>query len=67
MDGRTVLPLVNSAKGRFVLAIAFHDRCDMVVATAVMSGGDLAVHENAVVKFLNSEDVRRSAAMTLGL
>lgn len=54
-------------KATSALAIAFHDRCDMVVATAVVAGDDLAAHENAVITFLKSEEVRRWAEVTLGL
>ncbi|HEY6994331.1 MAG TPA: hypothetical protein VH397_11520 [Xanthobacteraceae bacterium] len=69
MDGRSRRYALggNGTKGRSVLAIAFHDRCDMVVATAVVAGDEPAGHENAVVEFLNSEEVRRWAEVTLGL
>jgi hypothetical protein len=69
MDGRTRRYALDGpgAKGRSVLAIALHDRCDMIVATAVVAGDDPAAHENAVIEFLKSEEVRRWAEVTLGL
>jgi hypothetical protein len=48
------------------LLMAFHDRCDLVVATAVMK--DRAPDaERAVVAFLNSDVVRAWLERTLGL
>jgi hypothetical protein len=49
------------------LAIAFHDRCDMIVATAALAGNQPAAHEDAVLAFLNSDRVLRWAEVTLGL
>ncbi len=49
------------------LAIAFHDRCDMIVATAAMGGDQPARHEDAVLAFLNRDLVLRWAEVTLGL
>jgi len=52
---------------RSALAIAFHDRCDLIVATAAIDGphpGDL---EANVLQFLNSDLVLRWAELTLGL
>ena len=52
---------------RSALAIAFHDRCDLIVATAAIEGprpGDL---EANVLEFLNSDLVLRWAEVTLGL
>jgi hypothetical protein len=57
----------HGAKARSVLVIALHDRCDMVVVTAVVDGEDQVAHETAVIAFLNSDEVRRWAAATLGL
>jgi hypothetical protein len=57
----------RGADARPALAIALHDRCDMVVATAVAAGADHWRHENAVVEFLNTDAVRRWAEVTLGL
>ena len=69
MDGRSrrYALVGRSAKARSVLAVALHDRCDMIVATAVVAGDEPAAHENAVIEFLKSEEVRRWAEATLGL
>ena len=48
------------------LALAFNDRCDVIVATFV--GSDhLAAWEPKVLAFLNSDPVLRWAEKTLGL
>jgi len=57
----------HGAKWRSALAIAFHDRCDMVVATVAIAGEDAGRHEAAVLEFLKGEDVRRWTETTLGL
>jgi hypothetical protein len=52
---------------RSALAMAFHERCDLIVATAAIDGphpGDL---EGTVLQFLNSDLVLRWAEVTLGL
>ena len=49
------------------LAIAFNDRCDAVVATAIVAHPRPAPIEPSVVAFLNSETVIRWAEVTLGL
>jgi len=60
IDGR-------GARERRALTIAFHDRCDMIVATATIGGGELAAHEDAVLAFLGGDLVRRWAQAELGL
>ena len=50
-----------------MLAIVFHDRCDMVVATAVVAGDESAAHENTVIEFLRTDEVRHWAEVTIGL
>jgi hypothetical protein len=57
----------HGAKGRSVFVIALHDRCDMIVVTTVAARGEPAAHENAVIGFLNSDEVRHWAEATLGL
>jgi hypothetical protein len=49
------------------LAVAFHDHCDMIVATAVIGGEQPAAQEGAVLELLNSDRVLRWAEVTLGL
>jgi hypothetical protein len=49
------------------LAIAFNDRCDAVVATAVVAHDHPKTIEPSVVDFLNSEVIVHWAEVTLGL
>jgi hypothetical protein len=49
------------------LAVAFNDRCDAVVATAVVAQDRPAAIEPSVIAFLNSETIVHWAAVTLGL
>jgi len=49
------------------LAIAFNDRCDVIVATAVVPDGPAARVEPAVLAFLNSDTVVHWAEKVLGL
>jgi hypothetical protein len=49
------------------LAIAFNDRCDAVVATAVVDHKIPGAIEASVIEFLNSKDVVHWAEVTLGL
>ena len=55
----------QSAKS--VLSVAFNDRCDAIVATAVVEGDRTGAQEPAVLEFLNGDLVRRWAELTLGL
>ena len=50
-----------------VLAIAFNDRCDAIVATATVAHDRPATLEPSVIDFLNSEAVVHWAEVTLGL
>jgi hypothetical protein len=50
---------------RSALAIAFNDKCDVVVAT-VTAAGDLAKAEREALQFLNGERVLRWARAELG-
>jgi hypothetical protein len=49
------------------LTIAFNDRCDAIVATAVSGDDDHSSVESLVLKFLNSDTVVQWAEKTLGL
>jgi hypothetical protein len=49
------------------LAIAFNDRCDAIVATAVVAHDQPKTMEASVIDFLNSEVVVHWAEVTLGL
>jgi hypothetical protein len=49
------------------VAIAFNDRCDAVVATALIAHPDAISIEPTVIAFLNSETVVHWVEITLGL
>jgi hypothetical protein len=57
----------RGATAKSAVSIAFHDRCDLIVATASIGGDQPGVHEDAVLEFLNSDLVLRWAEVTLGL
>jgi len=50
-----------------VLSVGFNERCDAIVATAVVGQERPAQVEQAVLDFLNSKTVLRWAEVTLGL
>jgi hypothetical protein len=69
MKGRS-RPYAVSGRGaaaKSALAIAFHERCDMIVVTAAVGADQPAAQEPAVLEFLNSDVVLRWAEVTLGL
>lgn len=53
--------------GRTALAIAYNDKCDVVVATLVASGDQARRFEPGALVFLNSDAVMDWARVTLGL
>jgi hypothetical protein len=55
------------AAGRAALSIGFNDRCDAIIATAVVSDGQPTAVEPAVIEFLNSRTIARWAEIALGL
>jgi hypothetical protein len=57
-----LVPAVKSA-----LALAFNDRCDAIVATAVIGGDQPTAQEPAVLEFLNGNLVRKWAEIALGI
>ena len=69
MKGRSRAYALNArnALGKAVISVAFNDRCDMVVATAVLGDNRPAAIEPSVIEFLNGERVLRWAGVTLGL
>jgi hypothetical protein len=69
MKGRSRVFNAEGAMGAQVsaLSIGFNDRCDAIVATAVVAPGHAADIEPAVLAFLNSRTVLRWAEVTLGL
>jgi hypothetical protein len=57
----------GSVTVKSALIVAFHDRCDMIVATAALGNNDPALQHDVVLDFLNSDLVLRWAETTLGL
>jgi len=53
--------------GKSALSIGFNDRCDAIVATAVLAHEQPAAVERSVLEFLNSKTVVQWAEVTLGL
>jgi hypothetical protein len=49
------------------LSVGFNDRCDAIIATAVVDAGSPKAVEQAVLGFLNGPTVLRWAEVTLGL
>lgn len=67
MKGRSRPYAVARGTQRRVLALAFNERCDVIVATAVIGHEHPAALEPAVLAFLNGDTVMRWAEVTLGL
>lgn len=57
----------NSQPGKSALSIGYNDRCDAIVATAVVPHDRPDDVEPAVIEFLNGPTVMRWAEVTLGL
>jgi hypothetical protein len=53
--------------GKSALTIAFNDRCDAIVATAIVAHDQTEVVENAVLAFVNGAIILKWAQLTLGL
>ena len=69
MQGRSraYMLAARNAPGKVALSVAFNDRCDMVVATAVLPYDRPTMVEAAVMTFLNSRTVLGWAEVSLGL
>jgi len=69
MNGRSRPFATRSAElgNATMIVIGLHDNCDALVATALLSRGDLAAAEPAVQDFLNSRTFADWAEATLGL
>lgn len=67
MAGRSRPYVVERRTREKVLAIAFNERCDVIVATAIVSHAQPAAFEPAVLAFLNGDTVLRWAELKLGL
>src|SRR5437868_9399731 len=59
MEGRSRPYVVDAGSRQKVLAIAFNERCDVVVATAVVGNPQPAAFEGAVLALLNGDPVMR--------
>jgi len=57
----------RNSTGESAISIAFNDRCDMVVATAVLPHGSPTPIEASVLEFLNSRTVLDWAQIALGI
>jgi hypothetical protein len=66
MKGRS-RPFAIAAGAHSALSVGFNDRCDAIIATAVLGNDKPAAVEPAVLEFLNSRTVIRWAELTLGL
>lgn len=69
MKGRSRPFTVSSEAGAktSALSLGFNDRCDAIIATAVLAQDRASAVEPAVLDFLNSQTVLRWAEVTLGL
>jgi hypothetical protein len=69
MNGRSRAYLLTAQNppGKTAISAAFNDRCDMVVATAVLPHDRPAAIEPGVIVFLNGQTVLRWAEVTLVL
>ena len=68
MKGRSRAFMIGGPqRGQSALSIGFSNRCDAIVATAVVPHDQPAAIETAVLEFLNSRTVLRWAEVTLGL
>ena len=69
MKGRSRAYTLNARNppGKTAISVAFNERCDMIVATAVLGHDRPAATEPSVIEFLNGNTVMRWAEVTLGL
>lgn len=67
MKGRSRAFALRDPQPKSALSIGFNDRCDAIIATAVVADEKPAALEAAVLAFLNSRTVLRWAEVTLGL
>jgi hypothetical protein len=69
LKGRSRAYALNARNplGKTMISVAFNDRCDMVVATAVLGHDRPAAIEPGVIEFLNGKTVLGWAEVTLGL
>ena len=59
-------PAAGAPPAKSVLSLAFNNKCDVIVATVVAGNAPLA-QEQAVLEFLNSDQVKNWAEVVLGI
>ena len=59
--------IAHNPLGKTAISAAFNDRCDMIVATAVLPHDRPDAIERQTIEFLNGNTVMRWAEVTLGL
>jgi hypothetical protein len=64
---RAFAVLDNPRAAKSALSVGFNDRCDAIIATALVVDERPETVEQAVLDFLNSQTVLRWAEVTLGL
>lgn len=69
MKGRSRVYALTAGNrpGKSALSVAFNDRCDMIVATAVLPHDRPATIEPGVMEFLNSAPVLHWAEVAMGI
>ena len=68
MKGRSRSYAVGGVRSvKSALSLAFNDRCDVIVATAVVEGDRPSAQEPNVLEFLNSDLVLHWAESTFGI
>jgi hypothetical protein len=67
MKGRTRTYRVAASRDESAISIVFNDRCDMIVATVVLSANQPAAVEPGVREFLNSKSMLHWAEIELGI
>ena len=69
MKGRSRIYAIDgtSPSGKSAVVIAFNDRCDAIVGTAIVGRDQPGAVEQAVIDFLNGDVVLKWAQVTLGL
>lgn len=67
MQGRSRSYALSNRPGQSALSIGYNERCDAIVAMAVVQHGRPDSVEAAVIKLLNGPTVMRWAELTLGL
>lgn len=69
MKGRSRTYVISDTapSGKSALMIAYNDRCDAIVGTAIVGHEKADAVERVVIDFLNGDTITKFAQMTLGL